>query len=257
MGNENWCRFYWTWISILFNQISWNFLWIQFLYFIFESIQYWHLAVSNTRYTPNRDQLRTDLQVEKFWISWTREQSLNCYRQIASYRLHRFQGATGIRVNENCIISQVIRVTCGCITTDLRARDPGTPFVSLSAKTRAPELWPRPDAVIHLRSTSDSHVMPCDRIATDLRPGRDRLEWPVLLGKDLHEIKISSVTCDRFTTVMNHIRGNRVNHDQPTKTCDQRRIQLRVGSLASAIDKFQDRFWRLKAIVELVDVNGQ
>ena len=41
-------------------------------------------ALVNARFTPNRDQLRTDLRVEKFWISWTREQSLNFYRQIAS-----------------------------------------------------------------------------------------------------------------------------------------------------------------------------
>ena len=38
----------------------------------------------NARFTPNRDQLRTDLRVEKFWIASTREQSLNVYRQIAS-----------------------------------------------------------------------------------------------------------------------------------------------------------------------------
>ena len=36
--------------------------------------------LSNARFTPNHDQLRTDLRVEKFWISWTREQSLNLYR---------------------------------------------------------------------------------------------------------------------------------------------------------------------------------
>ena len=33
----------------------------------------------NARFTPNRDQLSTDLWVEKFWISRTREQSLNFY----------------------------------------------------------------------------------------------------------------------------------------------------------------------------------
>ena len=31
--------------------------------------------------------------------------------------------------------------------------------------------------------------MPCDRLATDLRPRRDRLGLPVWLGKSLHEIK--------------------------------------------------------------------
>ena len=41
-------------------------------------------AATNARFTPNRDQLRTDLRVEKYWISWTREQSLNIYRQTAS-----------------------------------------------------------------------------------------------------------------------------------------------------------------------------
>ena len=53
------------------------------------------------------------------------------------------------------------------------------------------------------------------------------------------------------------IRGHRVNYDQPKKTCDQSRSQLRVGSLASEIDKFHNRFWRLKAVVELVDFNGE
>ena len=86
----------------------------------------------------------------------------------------------------------------------------------------------------------------CDRLATDLRPGRDRLELLMSLDKSLHEIKNSGVTCDRFTSVPNDIRGTRVNYDRPAETCDQRRIQLRVGSLASEIDNFHDRFWCLK-----------
>ena len=98
--------------------------------------------------------------------------------------------------------------------------------------------------------------MLCDRLATDLRPGRDRLELPVSLGTSLHEIKFQ-VTYDRLTTMPNDIRGSRVNHDQPAKTCDQRRIQLWVGSLASEIDKFHDRFWRLKAIMKPVDCKYQ
>ena len=93
--------------------------------------------------------------------------------------------------------------------------------------------------------------------ATDLRPRRGRLVFSVSLGRRLHEMTISRVTCDRFTTVLDDIRDNRVNYDQPTKTWDQRRIQLRVESLACEIDKFHDRFWRLKAIVELVDFNGK
>ena len=89
--------------------------------------------------------------------------------------------------------------------------------------------------------------MLCDRLATDLGPGCDRLELPVSLGTSLHEIKISRVTCDRLTTMPNDIWGSRVNHDQPAKTFDQRRIQLRVGSLASEIDKFHDRFLTVKS----------
>ena len=101
--------------------------------------------------------------------------------------------------------------------------------------------------MIHLRPTSDWPVILRDLLATDPQLGRDRLELPIWLGKSLYEIKISRVTCDRFTIVPNDIRGHRVIYDQPAKIYDQRRIQLRVGSLASAIDRFHDRFWRLKA----------
>ena len=38
-----------------------------------------------------------------------------------------------------------------------------------------------------------------------------------------------------------------MTYDQPAKTCDQGRIQLRVGSLASVIDKFHDRFFTVKS----------
>ena len=124
-------------------------------------------------------------------------------------------GETDVRVNKKCIIGQVIRGTCDHTTTDLRAR---TPFYRY-------KLGPQnhnhgPTAVIHLRPTSDWPLKLCDRLATDPRPGRDRLELPVLLGKSLHEIKISGVTCDRFTTVPNDIRGHRMIYDQPAKTCD-------------------------------------
>ena len=56
--------------------------------------------------------------------------------------------------------------------------------------------------------------------------------------------------------VPNDTIGHRVIYDQPAKTCDQRRIQLRVELLASEIGKFHDHFWWLKAAVELVDFNG-
>ena len=162
-----------------------------------------------------------------------------------------------IQVNKKCIIDQVIRVTCDRTTTDLRACDPCTPFVSLSHKLRPKNHDISPTAVIHLRPTSDWPVMFYDWLATDIWPGRDRLELPVSLGKSLHEMEISRVTCDRFTTAPNNIRGNWVTYNQSAKTCDQGRIQLQVGSFASEINKFHDRFRRLKVIVELVDFNGE
>ena len=89
--------------------------------------------------------------------------------------------------------------------------------------------------------------MLCDRLLTNLWPGHNRPELPVWLGKSLHEIKFSWVNYDWFMTVPNDIRGHQVNRYQPAKTCDQRRIQLRVGSLTSEIDKFQDRFLTVKS----------
>ena len=133
-------------------------------------------SVANARFTPNRDQLWTDLRVEKFWISWTREQSLNFYGQIASERLHRCRGATDIRVNKMCMIGQIIRVTCDRTMADLRDRDPRTPFVSLSAYTRASEPQPRPDwldtLVPDLRLTCDALRPISDRPTTWARPPR-------------------------------------------------------------------------------------
>ena len=50
----------------------------------------------------------------------------------------RLQASIYIDVGERltykkCIIGQLIRVTCDRSTTDLRAHDPRTPFISLSA----------------------------------------------------------------------------------------------------------------------------
>ena len=89
--------------------------------------------------------------------------------------------------------------------------------------------------MIQLRLTSDWSVILCEWLATDPRPGCYRLELPVWLGKSLPEIKISRVTCEWFTIVPNVIRCHLLIYDQHTKTCDQRRIKLRVGSLASEI----------------------
>ena len=108
-------------------------------------LEQFRFIIINARFTSNHYQLRTDLWVEKFWISWNREQSLNFYHQITSSCLHRCRGVTDSRVNIKCIIGQVMRVTCDHTMTELWARDPRMPFVSLSAKTWAPELQPQPD----------------------------------------------------------------------------------------------------------------
>ena len=110
-------------------------------------------------------------------------------------------GATDIRVNKKCIIGQVIRVTCNCTTPDLRARDPRTPFVSISALTRSPEPQPRPDR--HDTLATDLRLT-CDV----LRPiGDQSTTWTrlprvicVTQQKFLWN-KNFKVTCDRFTVV--------------------------------------------------------
>ena len=82
---------------------------------------------------PNRDQLKTDLRVEKnldILDSWAVVKLLLSDRKLAFTSM---SGATDIRVNKKCIIGQVIRVACDRTTTNLRARDPRTPFLSQSA----------------------------------------------------------------------------------------------------------------------------
>ena len=122
---------------------------------------------------------------------------------------------------------------------------------------RAPEPQSRSDRrdtlATDLRLTSYALRLISDRPTTGSRPPRVTC---VTRQKFAWDKKKSRVTCDRFMTVPNGTRGHRVNYDQPAKTCDQTRIELRVGSLASEIDKFHERFWRPKAVVELVDFNG-
>ena len=78
--------------------------------------------------------------------------------------------------SKKCITGQVIRLTCDRTTTDLRARDPRTQFVSLSAKTQAPESQPRPDRrdtlATDLRLTWDALRPISDRPTTWARPPR-------------------------------------------------------------------------------------
>ena len=81
---------------------------------------------------------------------------------------------------------------------------------------------------MHLRPTSDWPLL-CDRLTTDPRPGRDRIELLVWLGKSFHEIKMSRVTCDRFTIVPNDIRGRRVIYDRPAKIATKGGSSFELG----------------------------
>ena len=103
-------------------------------------------------------------------------------------------------------------MTCDRTTTYLRARDPRTPFVSLSALTRAPECQPRPDhsdtLATYFRLTCNVLRPISDRATTwarpprvtclawlkfawdknfksDLRPIYDRAEWHTRPQSDL------------------------------------------------------------------------
>ena len=139
-------------------------------------------------------------------------------------------------------------MSCCCSTTDLRARDPRTPFVRLSAQTRAPKPQPRPNRndtlVTDLRLSCDVLRPISDRPTAWARPPR----VTCVTRQNLLEIKKNSrVTCDRFTTVPKDIRGHQMDYDQPAKTCDQRRIQLRIGSLAIETYKLHDRFLTVKS----------
>ena len=157
-----------------------------------------------------------------------------------------------------CIVGQVIRMTCNCTTTDLQARDPLMTFIQVYRHKLSPQKHNHSlTAVIYLRPASHCTVMLCDRLVADLPPGRHHVELRMWPNKSLHEIKIWRVTCNPFMTTPIDIWGYWVNYDHPAKTCDQRRIQVRVGLLASEIDKFHDRFCQLKEVVDLVNFNGE
>ena len=62
-------------------------------------------------------------------------------------------------------------------------------FISINLGPRTTTTVRPPWYTWELRPTSDWPVMFCDWLTTDLRPGPDRLELLVWLGKSLHEIK--------------------------------------------------------------------
>ena len=97
-----------------------------------------------------------------------------------------------------------------------------------------------PIAVIHSRPTSRLTCNALRSMATDPRPRLDRLELPVWLGKSVHEMKISRVTCDQFTIVPNDIRSHRVIYDRPAtkggSSCEFGHSQVKLTSSATVFD---------------------
>ena len=90
-------------------------------------------TVFNAGCTPNRDQLWFDLRVEIFWISWTREQSLNF---LSSDRNLAFSSISGSdwHTNKQTVYNwpsdnSSLRPHRGSFASSR----PCTPFVSLSA----------------------------------------------------------------------------------------------------------------------------
>ena len=70
-------------------------------------------------------------KILRFLISWAVVKLLSSDRKLVFTSMSGSDWHT--RVNKKFIIGQVIRVTCDSTTTDSRAGDPRTPFVSLSA----------------------------------------------------------------------------------------------------------------------------
>ena len=207
------------------------------------------------RFTSNRDQLRTDLRVEKIWISWTREQSLNLLSldhklaftsmlgsdwHTSKQKVHNWpSNKSDLRPHHDRLASS-------------RPSHAIRKFIGINSgprtKTMARPLW----------YTCDWPPTDLWCFATDWRPTHD-------LGTTaLSFLSDSSKVCMRWKYqewLATDLRSCRMTYEAiewfTTKTCDQRGIQLRVGSLTSEIDKFHDRFWQLKVVVELVDFNGK
>ena len=195
-------------------------------------VYFTHLEIPSrtyARFTPNRDQLRTDLRVEKLWISRTREQSLN-FRELAFTSMSGSDWHTSEQKVYNWPSNN----------SDLWPRPSHAIRKSIGINSGPQNHNHGANALIHLRPTSDWPVMLCDRLATNLRLGRDRLELPMWLGKKLHEIKNSRVTCDRFTTVANDIRGHRMNYEQPAtkggSSCELCHSQVKFTSSTTVFD---------------------
>ena len=198
---------------------------------------------------PNRDQLRTDLRVEKnldILDSRAVVKLLLSDRKLAftsmsgsdwhtsKQKVYNWpSNKSGLRPHHDKLASSrpshAIRKSIG-ISSDPRTTTTARPLVTdlrltcdaLRPISDRPMAWaqpPRVTCVTRQKFAWDKNF--------NLRPIYDRAEWHMRPSSELRP------------------------------TCDPRRIQLRVGSLASEMDKFHDRFWRLKAFMELVDFNGE
>ena len=174
----------------------------------------------NARFTPNRGQLRTDLRVENFWISWTLVKFLSLDRKLAftstlgsdwhtskQKAYNWLSNKSDLRSHHDRLASSrpshVIRKSIGItsgprITTAARqpwyTRDLRLTCGALRPISDRPTTWARPPRVTCLT--------------------RQKFAW------------YKNFESDRFMIVPNDIRGHQVINDQPAKTCDQRRMKL-------------------------------
>ena len=113
---------------------------------------------SYSRFTPNRDQLGTDLRVEKFWISWTCDLLKHHNRLASSWPLHAIRKSTGIKSAPEPQPWPVRRDT---LATDLWLTHDALRPISDRPLTRA---WPPRVTCVCMRQKFQEWLV------TDLRP---------------------------------------------------------------------------------------
>ena len=128
---------------------------------------HWLWKSINAPVTPKLDQLKTDLRVAKFWISWTRELFVELLRPVVSQASVYTEGASGIRVGL-MRIGKVIRVTFHSQCHSGVARKP---LISQSGQfVERLETDLRP---CRLTYESQSDLRPtCEQLATEIRSCR-------------------------------------------------------------------------------------
>ena len=165
-------------------------------------IIYWYWACRfrfiNDRFTPNRDQFKTDLRVD-FLDSWA--------------------------------VVKLSSLDCNLVLTSISGSD-----------------WHTSKQKVYNWLSNKSDSRPHHERLFSSRPSHAirksiYLELTVSVSKSLHEINISRVTCDRRRTVPNHVRSNRVDHDQPARlatkggsSCELGHSQMKMTNSTTVLD---------------------